>query len=180
VIINVQKAFEEIVKKEFSDLTYSIGIIIAHYKEPLHISSSRVRKLLILAKNIDNKKNGLTFSVLKHSGEIVETTFKNTIENISRLSKIMELIENDFSDKFIINLELEFRNLVDEDGKLIIAKDILKLELHRLIKRALIDKEETKKVEELYRLLESFIKHRKINRFFHLLDIARFFRRNLK
>jgi CRISPR-associated protein Cmr2 len=180
VIIDIQKAFEETVKKEFSNLTYSIGIIIAHYKEPLHISSSRVRKLLILAKNIDNKKNGLTFSVLKHSGEIVETTFKNTIENISKLSKIMELIENDFSDKFIINLELEFRSLVDEDEKLIVAKDILKLELHRLIKRALIDKEETKKVEELYMLLESFIEHRKINHFFHLLNIARFFKRNLK
>ena len=90
VIIDIQKAFEETVKKEFSNLTYSIGIIIAHYKEPLHISSSRVRKLLILAKNIDNKNSNIV------KQENIEEKWIIKIPNKMTKNSLKEVLKNYF------------------------------------------------------------------------------------
>ncbi len=126
VIEDIKEAFE------IENLTYSTSIIIAHYKEPLHIVLDRVRATLNKAKEIDNDKNGLVIAVLKRSGETLEMIVKNESKNIQNIKKIIKLIEEYFSDKFIINLELEFRGLIDKNDKLLVSKDMIKIELKRL------------------------------------------------
>jgi hypothetical protein len=133
-----------------------------------------------MAKEIDKDKNGLGISVLKHSGETLEARLKNTKENIQNLTQIIKLVEDYFSDKFIINLELEFKGLIDKNDKLMVKKEMLKVELKRLIKKSLLDKEQNNKVDELFILLTPFIEHRKVSNFFSLLNIVRFMKRGLK
>ena len=177
-LFEVLKEIKEAFKIE--NLTYSTSIIIAHYKEPLHIVLDRVRATLNKAKEIDKDKNGLVIAVLKHSGETLEMRVKNDLNNIQNIQKIVKLVEEYFSDKFIINLELEFIGLIDKDDKLLVSKDMIKIELERLIKKSLLNKEEKDRIAELFNLLTPFIEHRKMSNFFHLLNIIRFIKRELK
>jgi len=181
VIKCVQRAFKQIVKKEFSNLTFSMGIIISHYKEPLHIGLDRVRDIIHFAKEFDNgNKNGLAISVLKHSGETLQARIENNREKVENLSQIIKLVQEDFSDKFIINLELEFRNLVGDKDKLMVSKEMLEVELKRLIKNSLLNKNHKEKIDKLNNLIKLFIEHRQMSNFFHLLEIVRFIKRGLK
>lgn len=120
------------------DFTFSAGITIAHYKIPLHVVLDWTDKSEKQAKNIDGK-DAFTITVLKHSGEILQSTLKwNNGDNAQILGDIIRKIESEeFSSNFIQVFNNEFSILCDEkDGKTVLNDDLLKIELIRLLKRS--------------------------------------------
>ncbi|MEJ5305701.1 MAG: type III-B CRISPR-associated protein Cas10/Cmr2 [Ignavibacteria bacterium] len=120
-------------KNENKNLTFSAGIIIAHYKWPLSEVLSWARKLEKEAKDIDDDKNAFAIAVMKHSGEINKAILKwgmNGTENIDTLANITyDLSHEIFSNSFINQLSKEFYGLT-------LRSEILKTELERLLIRS--------------------------------------------
>jgi len=120
------------------DFTFSAGITIAHYKIPLHFVLDWTDKSEKRAKNIDGK-DAFTITVLKHSGEIIQSTLKwNNGDNAQILGDIIKKIESkEFSSNFIQVFNKEFSMLCDEkDGKTTLNDNLLKIEFIRLLKRS--------------------------------------------
>jgi len=127
-------------RKDGKEITFSAGICIAHYKEPLRLVLQQAHAMMDKAKDIDDDKNCFGISVIKGSGENLETVWKN--EHIDLLKEITEgLMDREdkdtpyFSDKYIKVLETEFRRLANEHNKL--TNPILfSTELDRTLRRA--------------------------------------------
>jgi CRISPR-associated protein Cmr2 len=119
---------------EHLKLTFSAGVAIAHYKTPLSEVLNYARAMEKKAKKVENKtnntikKDAFSIAVLKHSGEIHDTTFrwnyKTKDENrevevwstevLKELTKYLK--DKDISDKFITNLSQTFAKLLDKNG----------------------------------------------------------------
>lgn len=141
------------------ELSFSAGVCIAHYKEPLSMVLSKANLAQKAAKS-DKKGDRDAFCIVasKHSGENHETYFRwgADCENVNHLEYIVNqlITENSYSNTFIKNLTLEFSRLTDNQGKL--ANDtLLKAETDRLVKRSNMfkfkrdyktDKTETKEI----------------------------------
>jgi CRISPR-associated protein Cmr2 len=140
VLNQLRQKFDEIVnqgiskfRKENANLTFSAGIVIAHYKMPLSEILSWVRKLEKEAKNIDDNKNAFAIAVMKHSGEINKTILKwgeKNNENLEAMAQLTYDLANEiFSKSFINKLSSEFYNMNP-------SAEILKTELKRLLARS--------------------------------------------
>lgn len=120
-------------KIDDKNLSFSAGIVIAHYKMPLSEVLNLARKLEKDAKNIDDDKNAFAVAVIKHSGEINKATLKwgeKNFENLEIMSQITNDLANEiFSKSFIKKLSLEFSNINPQT-------EILKTELKRLLARS--------------------------------------------
>ncbi|HRK28640.1 MAG TPA: type III-B CRISPR-associated protein Cas10/Cmr2 [Chitinophagales bacterium] len=141
---------------EHLKLTFSAGVAIAHYKTPLSEVLNYARAMEKKSKKIENKsddnikKDAFSIAVLKHSGEIHDTTFRWKEEKIysTEILKTLtnHLKEKDISDKFITNLSETFTKLLDKNGdwwsnastpaQKGTLNDIFKCELERFAKRA--------------------------------------------
>lgn len=131
------------------ELSFSAGVAIAHYKTPLSEVLTWARASEKKAKEkykhlTDKPKNAFCLSVLKHSGEIRQSTWKwsyeggnltATLDIIGEL--VQKLVNEELSSTFIKSLNVEFRKLIDENGTIpTIHKPVLEWELKRLISRA--------------------------------------------
>jgi CRISPR-associated protein Cmr2 len=154
----LRNKFKEIVNDELQKLGYlteqlsfSAGVCIAHYKEPLGMVLDKATAAQKTAKK-DKKGDRNAFCIVasKHSGENHETYFKwgancINVENLERVKD--ELIKpKRFSNTFIKSLGIEFSRLA-EDAKLLSNKDLLAAEVSRLLKRSFMGRKEDKEKE---------------------------------
>jgi CRISPR-associated protein Cmr2 len=165
--------------KPSSEITMSAGVVIAHYKTPLHI-------VLNWAKNMEKEskskkgKNSVTLAVIKHSGDIQKVTWKWG-EIIDLMQEILTLLRsNTFSTNFIYTLDEEFQKLEYRANESFDRQ--FESELKRLIKRSRIDKNSknensnTKLYETCLKLRYSFIE---TEDYFSLMRIIAFLYREL-
>lgn len=200
----LREKFDETINKGMEkspELTFSAGVAIAHYKTPLSEVLTWARASEKKAKEkykhlTDKPKNAFCLSVLKHSGEIRQSTWKwsyeegkltATLDIIGELVK--KLVDEELSSTFIKSLNVEFRKLIDESGEILTThKPLLKYELERLVKRAVSkekwekDKtEKTKPKDFANAVYELFEKDNSLNMrdFNQLLDIVDFLHRQI-
>lgn len=147
ILKQLRQKFDELVNQEISEfkidnanLTFSAGVIIAHYKMPLSEVLSWVRKLEKEAKNIDDDKNAFAIAVMKHSGEINKAIHKwgeKNNENLEALAQLTSDLANDiYSKSFINKLAAQFTNIEPEKDRQQLWMEILRTELKRLLARS--------------------------------------------
>ncbi len=147
--------FEQINLNKFTDrkLTFSAGVVVAHWKAPLSEVLSWARKMEREAKNIDEDKDAFALAVLKHSGEIHKTIYKWRYDGSWTVDLLKDLIDRikgtseeqasgstiplrqQFSNNFIKTLNQEFQKIMDEDGNLC-EDSLIKSEIKRLLHRS--------------------------------------------
>ncbi|KQC07106.1 MAG: hypothetical protein APR54_06415 [Candidatus Cloacimonas sp. SDB] len=160
--------------KPSSEITMSAGVVIAHYKTPLHIVLNWARKMEQESKDRAGK-NSVTLAVLKHSGDIKKVTWHwgETIDKIQDILGHLRL--NKFSTNFIYTLDEEFRKLDYEADESYDQQ--FDSELKRLIKRSGIDKNSKNEelIDQLHKAcldLEAKVKNRED--YFSLMRIIAF------
>ncbi len=190
-------------KQADKHLTFSAGVVIAHYKTPFSEVLKKAREIEKKAKK-EGGRNAFGITVLKHSGEVQEAIYKwDTDEhspdgcaNWDALAHIVdELLDNEdghFSAKFIQNLTTEFYQLTGADLHEIdlmnrdsaFLEEALLCEIERLISRALDKKEspskDNRRVDELTKKVQNLWKqapHPKTRNFVHALQITDFITR---
>lgn len=137
VMTKLREKFHKIVNASIQDfknnpsdaLTFSAGIVIAHFKTPFSEVLKQVRTTEKQAKKVDNK-NAFAITVLKHSGEIQQAVYKwgtdqsENPENWKNLGRLVEFISTEereegdkgtFSNTFIQNLTIELTQLTGSD-----------------------------------------------------------------
>lgn len=204
VLQSLREQFENIVnqgikefKKDNDNLSFSAGIVVAHYKMPLSEVLKWARQAERDAKNINDDKNAFDIAVLKGSGEINKVQFnwgdeKELTKNIDIIGYVTGKLRNDeYSNTFIKSLDKEFARLINEDGKLENGL-LIKCEISRLVKNScMIQKNEGEKTEDykkrkkaeiksfsetLYNLYEN---SKTTTNFLSALNIAEFISRHL-
>lgn len=189
-------------------ITFSAGIVIAHFKTPFSEVLKQVRTTEKLSKKIEGK-NAFAITVLKHSGEIQEAVYKwgtgqqESTDNWTNLGRLIEFIATEegpgdrgtFSNTFIQNLTVEFTqltgyNLEDIDTKNRNSKFLdgaLLKEIERLVSRSLMVFEskakDNKRREELTSIVQSLWKEApppRSKNFIHALHVADFLTRKTK
>lgn len=174
-------------RKDSKEITFSAGICIAHYKEPLRLVLQQAHTMMDKAKDIDDDKNCFGISVIKGSGENLETVWKN--EHIGLLKEIMVgLMERDkdipyFSDKYIKVLETEFQKLVNEKNQLD-NRELLVTEIKRTLTRAVNKGSKEEKQNAVKTMSATLDKLHNANlsdlpNFFSALNFCRFMQREL-
>lgn len=171
--------------KENKKISFSAGICVAHYKEPLSLVLQEAKNAQKKAKELDGK-DSFAISVIKGSGEshLTALPFEADAQNIERLEKLTKaLIKSDFSNNFIKTLRLEFERLMDFKSQLTL-KELFSAELKRLLKRSANNPDwnkDDKKREsaEMADNLLSLYQSRETENFFQMLHIADFLQREL-
>ncbi|MFW0884739.1 type III-B CRISPR-associated protein Cas10/Cmr2 [Candidatus Acidulodesulfobacterium sp. H_13] len=197
VIKELRKEFEKEFEKTITEkkITFSAGIVIAHYKSPLSDVISWARKMEKEAKDVASK-NTFGLGLMTHSGNLFKTVGK--WQNFDLIEKLVSLSE-DFSDKYVFAFKQEMTPLFDGSkwsyDELNDAEDMALTELERLIVRA---KQNLKK-EDAIKKLEEYNLHKELSHFFYfnlhephvnkyyfdidnfssLLEAARFFSKNI-
>ena len=161
--------------------TCSMGVVIAHYKEPLKIVIDKVFEMNEKAKKAG--KNRFAICLLKHSGEervgVVEWKIGDclTTEILKKLTNMMNRENEDrkyISDRFIQKFKIEFYKLKDNS----LSQELIDGELKRLISRAYNGPKEERKdfvnlfFNEAQKLLRGTIDD--IDNFTNLLEISSF------
>jgi len=161
--------------------TCSMGVVIAHYKEPLKIVIDKVFEMNKKAKKAG--RNRFVICLLKHSGEervgIAEWKVGDclTTEILKKLTNMMNRENEDrkyISDRFIQKFKIEFYKLKNNS----LPQELIDGELKRLISRAYNGPEEEGKdfvnlfFNEAQKLLRETIDD--IDNFTNLLEIASF------
>ena len=166
-------------------LTFSAGICIAHYKEPLHLVLAKAREMQEKAKKRDDIKDSVWIGVIKGSGRQHEMTFSHTNKegqyNAVLVDRIIKrLASSEFSSTFIRNLQLEFAPLYETiAGSLLVEKPLLNTEIKRLVWRSCQiegSKEKKKAASEEFAdaLIKFYIQDDLIDKFFDMLNICDF------
>ncbi len=135
VATRLRKEFDEQVNKALrsevdGDITFSMGITIAHYKEPLSIVLRTTREMEKLAKS-KGERNAFAIAALKHSGDNHKAYFKwDGEKDMAKWNALKDLVghfQNDCSETFARSLELEFYGLKDGQGKMENAMETLRV-----------------------------------------------------
>jgi len=165
------------------DFTFSAGIVIAQYKHPLGDVLQWAKKMEKKAKSEQGgNRNAYAIAVLKKSGEINETIYKWKKKGewtTERFDKIIDLLKEKFSSKFVF----EFRDMLEricdvkgEKNNPFENRDMIKTELQRLIKHR--SKREQKPANEDVLLLTDAVlalhEKRRLNNFLNALDTCAF------
>lgn len=172
--------------KEKDEITFSAGITIAHYKEPLSEVLKWARNMEKEAKSTDNK-DAFGLAVLKHSGEIHKTVlpFRDSAGNYiseSLNTLVTKLKNEEFSSSFITNLEREL-SLFDEEfdyRKRIVLSESLRLTKRSQNKEKVMNKEEYKNITTLIQKIYTATEYRtelNDNHFHTTLNICDFINR---
>ncbi len=182
VLETLRENFKEIVSEKIKDyvkdnkeLTFSAGVVIAHYKTPLSFVLKEARATEKSAKD-DGDRDAVAFTVLKRSGEIHRSVMK-WYEDDTFLPKelytiIKTLRSKQTSNKFITNLTQEFDPVANKN----INADLVKAELKRLLRL-----NEVQKLENaVFTLFDHLVKNEgELYKFIQLLNIADFISRNI-
>lgn len=205
VLKELREKFDEIDLTEFTDekLTFSAGVVIAHFKMPLLEVLKKAKEMEKAAKEIDADKDALGLAVLKRSGETVQAVYKWKCDDkltTDLLEVINQKLNSEFSDAFIKNLNAVLSKSLDKKGSILtpgfneqierlgyVDEDLLlDSELRRLVARAYLgDKsEETKKrqrVEGLMNVLKPLYENKgSTANFLKLLSIIAFNKKKVK
>lgn len=136
----VNKPILEFIGTGTQPMTYSAGIVIAHYKTPLTEVVMSVREMEKKAKKFSAEKSHFALSVMKHSGE-VETTVQPwnlgpdfIPDFINHISKT--ITNSEFSKSFITNIEIELKKLISKDNYPPFINQLIAIEISRLLKRS--------------------------------------------
>ena len=146
------------------DFTFSAGIAVAHYKMPLSMVLDKARAMEKFAKSPKaGDRDSFAISVIKKSGESHETCYKwkrgQDLVHWQAIDRLVGYFEDGYcSETFARSFTREFYTLQDDDGYI---KDngMVRMELARLVKRAMTDKgNKTKgKMEEILQTLDNLI-----------------------
>jgi CRISPR-associated protein Cmr2 len=163
--------------------TCSMGVVIAHYKEPLKIVIDKVFEMKKEAKK--EEKNKFAILLMKRSGEerigiakwLIDGNL--TTEILKTLKDYMNRENKNYiSDGFIQKLKQEFAKIKKKKGKFSLTEGIFNTELKRLLTRAYNGPKEEKR-----KIIEDFYNKAKllfwrtgedIDNFTNLLEIASF------
>ncbi|ACF13412.1 CRISPR-associated protein, Crm2 family [Chloroherpeton thalassium ATCC 35110] len=182
-------------------LTFTAGVAIAHYKEPLSVVLGDARAAEKAAKEAfkDDGKDAFALSVLKHSGEARRCLFKwqtgrdYLTDNFSRIVEKLKDKQNGFSNTFIKNIDREFRPLMDVDRRNDTSRidsafdESFEKELKRLLMRSKNSANATDSEINILFNSVNFLKdcsetpggHLDAENFFSALHIAEFIKRQL-
>jgi len=169
------------------EATCSMGVVIAHYKEPLKIVIEKVFEIKEKAKHIDKEKNKFAILLMKKSGEERIGFAKWSIDNdltTDILKKLKDWMDRNrkekryISDGFIQKFKIEFFKL----KQISFSERIKNKELKRIVKRAYngIPREPKNEKEKFIKdFMENAIKilwelGGDIDNFINLLEIASF------
>jgi CRISPR-associated protein Cmr2 len=162
--------------------TCSMGVVIAHYREPLKIVIDKVFEMNEKAKKAGKNRFGIC--LLKHSGEervgiaewkidteLTTEILKNLKDWMNRNREEKRYISDGFTQKF----KMEFIKLKGTS----VSEGIINTELKRLVIRAYNGPEDKKKSEFINRFVENAKKlfwktGENIDNFTNLLEIASF------
>jgi CRISPR-associated protein Cmr2 len=144
VAVELRQAFDVQVNQKIQaafktkgDLTFSAGIVLAHYKTPLHVVLATAHEMQEYAKQADNK-NSFAIKTIKHSGESHQTRypwFDPDTSFIDDLQTVISELQTHFSDTFIRVLNPEIRGLLNEEGGAG-SSGVIENEIKRLVRRA--------------------------------------------
>lgn len=98
-----------------NDLTFSAGIVVAHFMQPLKDVMSRVYEAEKKAKNHCEEKNSFSIDLIKRSGESVcmVNSFGDNCVNFNTFSDVVKkLYNNDLSHSFLYNLTSVLEKIV--------------------------------------------------------------------
>ena len=208
VIKHLREKFESYVDLlKFSDhkMTFSAGVVIAHYKTPLSEVLKWARKMEKNAKDMSDK-NAFAVAVLKHSGEIVQSVlpwlsqYEPVVQQNIWLPEVIENIaknlSNDyFSNTFIKNITRELMSIMEYKGYLPsseIKKEAIECEIKRLVDRSYMEKSvseniRSKRIEKmnqnlilLFNTCLDYDKQKSVNNFLSALHISDFINREVK
>lgn len=187
----------EPLKKEISGdfvLTFSAGVCIANYKEPLSLVLDQARALEKSAKKYRETRDAIGLGVIPGSGQISESVLP--FEAFPHLGKVItDLQSNNFSNAFVSKARQELFTFTDNSGNLLpeLIPTAERL-LDRAVSRACKMKQESDETDEAFEkrkaaiveplqtsvkaLLNSTLANkRKLLSFFDALDIADFIER---
>ena len=181
-----RKKVSQPLKEKFNlekELTFSAGIVIAHYKDPLSLVLSWVNKMEEEAKNIDDNKDAFGIAVLKRSGEIRKAVYK--WEKLKHIKEIYEKVvkQKEFNSSFISKLEAGFRKMPVESNEFLNKSGdfLIEADLKRVLRKSsnIKDKKILKeKIDCLIPNLFNLISEKPTN-FFEILNILKFLEREL-
>ncbi len=167
-------------------ISFSAGICVAHYKEPLSLVLQEARNAQKKAKDLDKDKDALAISVIKGSGEnhIAVLPFGENSKNVERLQTLTQtLLSEDFSNTFIKTMQLEFERVMDFRDDRAAFEELFQTELRRLLQRAARSswsKEQKKQeAQTMSLMLMEMLGTNSTENFFQMLHTADFFHREL-
>ena len=174
--------------KDFTDkeLSFSAGICVAQYKEPLSLVLDEARQAESRAKDFDDgkKKNAFSITVIKSSGESHQAalSFGDDYENIDQINDVIDALANGiYSNSFINNIEQEFSRLADLDKPVFDIEVMFREELKRLLKHSKMPGNSISEIQEekMFEKLMNLLGSGSLKNFFHLLSIIDFFKRTI-
>lgn len=192
-LFDVMEHFRTLFEKTVgSDLHFSAGIVIAHYKIQLSEVLKQVRKMERTAKDIGDR-NAFCITAIRHSGEIQQAVFKwgGNNRNWGALRYLVAAVrkksgkEPAFSTKFIQSLTLEIGRLGGMNGAFT-NDGIVETEVGRLVGRSrnknATETDVRQLVQAVMTLWSAFyeVQHQGVDRvqnFIHALHIADFISR---
>lgn len=187
-VVNQKLKIKYVTKKSF---TFSAGVVIAHYKQPLPTVLDWAREAEKKAKGTIGK-NCVCFSVMRHSGSPTHCIipFGNDFDPVSliRFSALEEVVgslsQEKYSNKFIHQLIRQTQHWDD-----ISDRALFDTETARLVKRArnkekVSDSQHDQFVRQIHELSYKNgtmdLKRKQKNNFLSALRIADFIKRNIK
>lgn len=123
------KEYPEIIGEEF---TFSAGIVIAHFMQPLKDVMVRVYEAEKKAKNNCITKNSFAIDVIKRSGEGISITnsFGNKCDNFNAIRDIViKLCGDELSHSYLYNLISYLEKIIDckkDNGKIKYDSEMIK------------------------------------------------------
>ena len=161
------------------EFSFSAGIAIAHYKEPLALVLSNARHAQEVAKD-KGDRNAFCIVAAKHSGENHQTYLKWNYEHLKYLNQMLQYRLNDkISSKFFRTLGLELRRL--QGGKESYNfNPIVEIEFKRLMLRAKSNDMSKQVINSFANDLLKVYNVIDLERFMQLLYIVDFMARELK
>ncbi len=199
------KKYQEIVHNELESqiegdhkLTFSAGVCIAHYKEPLSLVLAQARDMEHDAKKLRDEKNALGIAAIPGSGQIAKVVLP--FEHFTHLGQVISDLQTpDFSNAFVSKARSELAAFIekgkDKNGKSFqkIADGLIET-AQRLLDRAVsracnltkeegtdeeFQKQKNVKVETLQTAVKTLLETNSQNlpAFFDALDIADFIER---
>ncbi len=194
VLIELRQLYHKEVYKPLEswfteEISFSAGICIAHYKEPLSLVLGKARAMEQKAKDFREAKNAFAIAVMKGSGEDHETVWGFENNNVKRLHDLVNLLRKEtFSNTFIKSFQREFAPILNEKEQ--VPKKMqamLQTEFTRLTERSCdlkSKKEEAAKLcktlwMDFFLLQQKEAKEATLDNFFEMLNICDFLHRTL-
>jgi CRISPR-associated protein Cmr2 len=176
----VYQRIQNQLKPGSNELSFSAGIVIAHYKTPLTEVLSAARTTQAIAKD-EAGRNAFAVTLLKRSGEIQQAHLKwgDNFENIGLIERITQALQvEDYSNTFIKSLEVELSSLTGRMASteaLVGFRPLVHHEITRLVKRSKMSNRDNDNMATDVKSL--FDNADTVENFLHWLHIADFLHR---